>query len=57
MTNVDFEIVVYEPNLSPAERYKKVVDFKIGNVILNALYEAKCKEFIKENDLLWIIGK
>lgn len=21
------------------------------------LYEAKCKEFVNENDLLWIIGK
>lgn len=32
-------------------------EYTIGNVELDKIYEAKCIPFLKEGDLLWIVGK
>lgn len=37
------------------EQYAK--EYTIGNVELDKIYEAKCIPFLKEGDLLWIVGK
>jgi len=38
-------------------KYEDHVYAKVGNVILDPIYEAKCVEHLKEGDLLWIVGK
>lgn len=38
------------------EPYSKFVDASVGNVRLDPVYEAKCARFLKEGDLLWIVG-
>ena len=37
--------------------YEKVIIKDINGIILDPIYEAKCVEFLEENDLFWIIGK
>jgi threonine dehydratase len=37
--------------------YHTKIEEKIGDINLDPIYEAKCKEFIKSGDLLWIVGK
>ncbi len=36
--------------------YHTAVDAAIGDVVLDAHYEAKCLEYIKPGDLFWIVG-
>lgn len=36
---------------------KKPKNYHLGNIELNQTYEAKCLPYLKDNDLLWIIGK
>lgn len=36
--------------------YHKEIEAKIGEIELDPVYEAKCKEFLEPNDLLWIVG-
>ena len=36
--------------------YHSAVNAKIGEVILDPHYEAKCKKFLKKDDLMWIVG-
>lgn len=37
--------------------YEKEINVKIEDLELDPIYEAKCFEYLKENDLLWIVGK
>lgn len=37
--------------------YDKEVYEKIEDLELDPIYEAKCVEHLKENDLLWVVGK
>ena len=41
---------------TPTERYAGKVESSIGDIKLDSVYEAKCKKFLQENDLLWIVG-
>jgi len=36
--------------------YKKLVDARIGNCILDPIYEAKAARFLKPGDLFWCVG-
>ena len=36
---------------------KEAKIFNIGNVELDKIYEAKCLPFLRDGDLLWIVGK
>lgn len=36
--------------------YKKLVNAKIGSVVLDPIYEAKCINFIEKGDLFWCVG-
>ncbi len=40
---------------SPVD-YHDAVEAWVGDVNLDPIYEAKCKEFLKPGDLLWIVG-
>lgn len=35
---------------------KRLVEF-VGDVELDPIYESKCKQYLKDGDLLWIVGK
>ena len=38
--------------------YHKAVDgARLGNILLDPIYEAKCLPFLKEGDLFWIVGR
>lgn len=39
----------------PYEKYPK--ERFLGNIELDKIYESKCLEFMRPNDLLWIVGK
>lgn len=39
-----------------SREYHDMVPAKIGGVLLDPVYEAKCVEFMQPGDLLWIIG-
>ena len=41
----------------PRIRYATKVEAYIGDIELDKIYEAKCKEFIRDGDLFWIVGK
>lgn len=49
---IKYEIV--KSNLNYDEEAKQ---YHIDNVELDKIYEAKCLPYLKENDLLWIVGK
>ena len=51
-TEIQYEIIKSE---LPYD--KKADNYKIGSLELNRIYEAKCLPYLKNNDLLWIIGK
>lgn len=36
--------------------YEKQIEAKIGDVILDPIYEAKCFKYIQPGDLFWIVG-
>lgn len=38
-------------------KYDNEVSAKIGDIVLDPIYEAKCKEFLQDGDLLWCVGK
>ena len=38
-------------------RYEKELNETIGDVILDPIYEAKCKKYLCEGDLFWIVGR
>lgn len=37
--------------------YDKELDITLGNISLDPIYEAKCADFLEEDDLLWIVGR
>lgn len=41
---------------APTKRYSGRQASVVGDVKLDAVYEGKCREFLRENDLLWIVG-
>lgn len=47
---LDYEIV------NSSVEYHTSVDAYVGNYNLDPIYEAKCKEFLKKGDLLWVVG-
>lgn len=57
LNSVKYKIYTFEPNLIPKDRYATMVDASIGDVKLNPIYEAKCREFIQPGDLFWIVAK
>ncbi len=38
-------------------KYDEYRPASLGNIVLDEIYEAKCVEYLKESDLLWIVGK
>lgn len=38
-------------------KYEKRLTESVGDVELDPIYESKCKKYLKEGDLLWIVGK
>ena len=38
-------------------KYEDPVKESINGIVLDPIYEAKCKEFLKPDDLFWIVGK
>lgn len=48
---VDYDIVTSKVD------YHTAVDHRVGDVQLDPIYEAKCGEFLREGDLLWIVGR
>ena len=50
--NVKYTIVK-----SDLDYEKEAKIFNIGNVELDKIYEAKCLPFLRDGDLLWIVGK
>ncbi len=50
-------VVTYMPDAKPAARYDThLKDVYVGGVKLDEVYEAKCKDFIQDGDLMWIVG-
>lgn len=47
---MDYEIVQSDIG------YHNAVDAWVGEVNLDPIYEAKCREYLQEGDLLWIVG-
>jgi len=41
---------------SKLDYHEKVKEPEFNGVKLDPIYEAKCIEFIKDNDILWVIG-
>lgn len=39
------------------EPYERGVEASVGPVELDPIYEAKCRGLLRENDLLWIVGR
>lgn len=37
--------------------YHTAVEAYVGDYQLDPIYEAKCREFLREGDLLWVVGK
>lgn len=54
---INYKIITYKPELKPKYRYTSFVDASIGDIKLNPVYEAKCKEYLQPGDLFWIVGK
>lgn len=52
---INYELVPWTEG-SPTQRYGDKVETSIGDVPLDPVYEAKCKKFLQEGDLLWIVG-
>lgn len=48
---VDYEIV------SSSVDYHTAVEAYVGDYQLDPIYEAKCREFLREGDCLWVVGK
>ena len=44
------------PGLTSSQRYGHYVNATIGNVVLDSIYEGKCREYIRPGDLFWIVG-
>lgn len=38
-------------------KYEKLLKADIHGIILDPVYEAKCKEYLEDGDLFWVIGK
>lgn len=51
-----YELKVFMPDATPSERYHTVTDNYIGDLKLDPIYEGKCKDFIQEGDLFWVVG-
>lgn len=41
---------------SQVDYHKRILNAKIGEVLLDPVYEAKCLPFVQKGDLLWIVG-
>lgn len=50
------EFMDYEIVQSPVD-YHESVEAYIGDYQLDPIYEGKCREFLKEGDCLWVVGK
>ena len=50
--NISYQIV--ESKLSYE---KEANEYMIGDLELDKIYEAKCLPYLKDGDLLWIVGK
>lgn len=48
---LDYEIV------ESSVDYHTAVEAYVGEIQLDPIYEAKCREFLREGDCLWIVGK
>lgn len=38
------------------QQYQQFVEASIGDVHLDPVYEAKCHQFLQQDDLLWVVG-
>ena len=47
----DYEIVQ-----SPVDYHESVIAY-VGDYQLDPIYEAKCREFLREGDVLWVVGR
>lgn len=36
---------------------KKAENYKLGNLELDKIYEAKCLPYLQKGDLLWVVGR
>ena len=57
MNEIRFHLKFYKPELKPAVRYSETVHAEIDGIVLNERYEAKCYDFLKKDDLFWVVGK
>lgn len=48
---LDYEIVQ-----SPVDYHESVIAY-VGDYQLDPIYEAKCSEFLREGDVLWVVGR
>ena len=53
---IGLEFLNYSLIQSPIS-YHTPVDAYVGDVQLDPIYEGKCREFLREGDCLWIVGK
>lgn len=50
------EFLDYQIVQSPVD-YHEAVEAYVGDYQLDPIYEAKCREFLREGDCLWVVGK
>ena len=53
---VPYELIPYQKDVSPLKMYSMKTNCAIRDVKLDPIYEGKCAPFLRENDLLWIVG-
>lgn len=52
---ISYSLVPWEEG-TPTRRYADKAETSIGDVRLDPIYEGKCRKFLKEGDLFWIVG-
>lgn len=52
----DWKLKVFMPDATPSKRYDTKVSESIGDIKLDPIYEGKCKGFLEDGDLFWIVG-
>ena len=51
-----YELVPYKADVSPLDMYSMKTDYSIDGIKLDPIYEGKCYPFLRDGDLLWIVG-
>ena len=52
---IDYNLLLYTDGTA-IHRYEDKVECSVGDVKLDPIYEGKCKKYLTEGDLLWIVG-